>query len=432
MKNKQKSAMNRREFVTLAAGGVAATVLLPSVVRAGPIDAKGVIRIGHVIPMTGPAAAFGEPLPYIIERIQHHFRDGITINGDVYAVEILARDSQSSSNRAAEVASELILRDEVHLILAESTPDCTNPVADQAEINGIPCITTNCPWQPYMFGRGGDPKVGFDWTYHFFWGLEDATSSFTGLWNSIETNRIVGAMFTNDADGNAWGDPDQPGALKQTCARDNFKIISADGINPGSQDFTAQISLFKRENVEIVSGVLDPADFGIFWQQAQQQNFKPKIVTVAKALLFPSVLESIGDSADGLSTEIWWTPAHPFKSGLTGESSAELAAGYTMATGRPWTQPIGFGHALFEVAFDVLSRTKDVESPDSILEAIKATDYDSIVGKVKWDNPDLKNISKTTVVGGQWTKTEKGFNLIVCDNSNDPSIPLGGKLRTLS
>ena len=71
----------------------------------------------------------------------------------------------------------------------------------------MPCITTNAPWQPYFFGRKGDPKKGFDWTYHFFWGLEDVIAVFTTLWNSVPTNKSVGGLFPNDADGNAWGDP---------------------------------------------------------------------------------------------------------------------------------------------------------------------------------------------------------------------------------
>ena len=34
-----------------------------------------------------------------------------------------------------------------------------------------------------------------------------------------------------------------------------------------------------------------PPDFATFWSQAAQQGFKPKIVTIGKALLFPSVIE---------------------------------------------------------------------------------------------------------------------------------------------
>jgi len=57
------------------------------------------------------------------------------------------------------------------------------------------------------------------------------------------------------------------------------------------------------------------------------------------------------------------------KSGLTGQSAKQLADAYTAATKRPWTQPIGFVHALFEVAVDVLKRSKAID-PKSILDAI--------------------------------------------------------------
>jgi branched-chain amino acid transport system substrate-binding protein len=425
-------SVNRRKLMKVVATGAFASAFLPSVVRAGPITAKKVIRIGHVIPLTGPLAAFGEAFPYVMKHVQEILKGGLKINGETYAVEILSRDSQSNAIRAGEVATDLILRDKVDLLLAECTPDCVNPVSDQAEINGVPCITTNCPWQPYVFGRKGDPKVGFEWTYHFFWGLEDATAGYVGLWKSIETNKKVGALFPNDVDANAWADPAQPGALPLTCKRNGFELLSGGSLVPGSQDYSAQIAMFQKEKVDIVTGVLAPPDFGIFWQQASQQNFRPKIVTIAKALLFPSVINSIGASADGLSTEIWWSPSHPYKSSLTGQSSADLCQAYTAETGQPWTQPMGFGHALFEVAIDVLKRTKDVENPGSILKAIKATNYSSIVGQIKWDNSELKNISKTAVVAGQWTKTDKGFDLVVCDNSNAPEIPVVRKLRPLS
>src|SRR5213080_1891374 len=104
----------------------------------------------------------------------------------------------------AGFASELTLGDKVDLIVASATPDTTNPDADQAEVNEVPCITTNCPWQPYFFGRKGDPAKGFTWTYHFFWGLEDVIGAFLALWDSAPTNKIVGGLFPNDADGNAW------------------------------------------------------------------------------------------------------------------------------------------------------------------------------------------------------------------------------------
>jgi branched-chain amino acid transport system substrate-binding protein len=174
-----------------------------------------------------------------------------------------------------------------------------------------------------------------------------------------------------------------------------------------------------------------PPDFATFWSQAAQQGFKPKIVTIGKALLFPSVIESLGPRGNGLTSEIWWTPHHPYKSGLTGQSAAQLTEAYTKASSRPWTQPIGFQHALFEVAIDVLKRTKALDAK-SILDAIVATDYRSIVGPVKWSGQPVKNVTKTPLVAGQWQRKGDKFELVIAENKTAPDIPLGGKLELLS
>ena len=141
------------------------------------------LKVGYVSPKTGPLASFAEADDYIIAGINKAFAGGIENNGKAWEIEIIVRDSQSNPNRAAEVASQLILDDEVDILLGAATPETTNPVADQAEVNGTPCITTDCPWQPYFFGRGGKPDTGFESTYHFFWGLEDVIGNFLALWD---------------------------------------------------------------------------------------------------------------------------------------------------------------------------------------------------------------------------------------------------------
>jgi branched-chain amino acid transport system substrate-binding protein len=416
----------RRQVV----GGAAALVAAPSVLRVIPANAQSkVIKIGFVTPSSGPLAGFAESDNFILGQVRNVIGNGIAANGRTYPVQIIVKDSQSSANRAAEVASELILGDKVNLITAIATPDTTNPVADQAEANEVPCLTTNCPWQPYFFGRKGDPAKGFDWTYHFFWGLEDVIASFVSLWNSVPTNKSIGGLFPNDADGNAWGDAKL--GLPTPLAKAGFKLTDPGRYQPLSNDFTAQISAFKAANCEIVTGVMIPPDFATFWSQAAQQNFRPKIVTVGKALLFPSVLESLGARGDGLSTEIWWTPNHPFKSSLTGQSAQELTDAYVKASNRPWTQPIGFVHALWEVALDALKRTKNIDDPKAIVQAIASTNLNTMVGNVKWPGP-VKNVCKTPLVAGQWNRKPDGkFDLVVTTNEPAPQIPKGGNLRPL-
>jgi branched-chain amino acid transport system substrate-binding protein len=291
----------------VAAGMVA--LAAPAVLRIIPANAQSrVIKIGHVSPRTGPLAGFGEADGFILDQVRALLRPGLRSGGKTYPVEIISKDSQSSGNRAAEVASELILGDKVDLIVASATPDTTNPVADQAEVNEVPCVTTNCPWQPYFFGRNGDPKRGFTWTYHFFWGLEDVIGAFLALWDSAPTNRVVGGLFPNDADGNAWGDAKL--GLPPALAAAGYRLTDPGRYQLMNNDFTSQISAFKAVGAEIVTGNMIPPDFATFWSQAAQQGFRPKIVTIGKALLFPSVIESLGARGNGLTSEVWWTPHH--------------------------------------------------------------------------------------------------------------------------
>ena len=364
--------ISRRTLVKSGLGAIAA----PTVLRVLPAEAQSqVIKIGHVSPKTGPLAGFGEADGFILDQVRAILAKGLENGARTYKVEIISKDSQSSGNRAAEVASELILGDKVNLIVASATPDTTNPVSDQAEVNEVPCITTNCPWQPYFFGRKGDPKKGFTWTYHFFWGLEDVIASFLALWDELPTNKVVGGLFPNDADGNAWGDPNL--GLPPALAKAGYKLHDPGRYQLMNSDFTSQISAFKAAGADIVTGNMIPPDFATFWSQAAQQGFRPKIVTIGKALLFPSVIESLGERGNGLSSEIWWTPHHPFKSGLTGQSCQQLTDAYTKASNRPWTQPIGFQHALFEVAIDVLKRAKMMflSYPNNPTSAIANEEY---------------------------------------------------------
>ncbi len=418
---------SRRQVI----GGLAATLATPAILTSTrAYAANPTIRVGHVSPRTGPLAGFAEADEFVLKGIQAAFAAGVDNNGKTYAVEIISKDSQSNPNRAAEVAVDLILGEEVDIIVAASTPDTTNPVADQAEINEVPCITTDCPWQPYFFGRNGDPATGFQYTYHFFWGLEDVIANFLSLWDHPDVSKSIGGLFPNDADGNAWGHPEL--GFPKPLAGAGFALTDPGRYQPLNDDFSNYIAAFKEAECEIVTGNMIPPDFATFWAQAAQQDFRPKIVTIGKALLFPSVIESLGDRGNGLTSEIWWTPSHPFSSSLTGESAMELANGYTAENGRPWTQPIGFKHALFEVVRDVISRSADLEDPTATLDAIKSTDLATIVGDVNWANGPIANVTKTPLVAGQWQKQGDGFELVVTTNSHAPQIPLGGELHLLN
>ena len=266
VRNIASAGFSRRTLMKTGIGAIAA----PAVLSVIPANAQSkIIKIGYVNPRTGPLAGFGEADNFIIDQVKGAMGDGLKIGGKTYPVQIIAKDSQSTGTRAAGVASELILGDKVDILLASSAPDTTNPVADQAEVNEVPCITTVCPWQPYFFGRSGDPNKGFTWTYHFFWGLEDAIAVFLALWDGAPTNKAVAGLFPNDADGNAWGDPKL--GLPPALSTAGYKLVDPGRYQLFNNDFSSQISAYKAAGCEIVTGNMIPPDFATFWSQAAQQ-----------------------------------------------------------------------------------------------------------------------------------------------------------------
>ncbi len=408
--------LTRRRLLKSVAATSALAFTLPHAARA----AGRTLKIGYVSPQTGPLAIFAEPDEFVLSQMRDLLKDGLTINGETYPVEIIVKDSQSSSNRASSVAQELILQDEVDILCATSTPDTTNPVADQAEINGVPCVTNDTPWQPHFFGRGGDPEVGFGYSYHFFWGLEDIIAGFMSQWEAVATNKVVGVMWPNDPDGNGWSDPEK--GFPPVMQKAGYKRVDPGRYQNGSDDFSAQIQAFKEAGVEIVSGVMIPPDFTTFWTQAAQQGFHPKVVNVAKASEFPQAMTALGARAEGLSVEIWWHKDFPYSSSLTGQSCADLATAYEQATGKPWTMPLGARHSLFEVVIDALKRTADIESPEAIAQAIKETNLETVFGRVNFAAGPVPNVSKTPLAGGQWTLKDGAPQLDIVTSPIAPEI----------
>ena len=415
------------------AGILIPTMLLTVALTTAPAQAANkTIKIGFVSPQTGPLAGFGEADKYVIDEMTKYFNKyPLAVGSDRYSVKIILKDAQSSSSVAASAAADLINRDGVSMILASSTPDIVNPVADQCEANAIPCITTVAPWQAYFLNRQKDPAkpVPFKYTYHFFWGLEDVVATYQDIWSKVDTNKKAAALWPNDPDGQAWSSPN---GFPPAAEKAGYSITNP-GLYPnGTQDFTSQISAFKAAKAEVLLGVPIPPDFGTFWQQAVQQGYKPKVATIGKALLFPSTIEALGTTGQNLSTEVWWHPTSPFKSSITRQSASTLAKAYEKSTKKQWTQPLGFSHALFEVMAATIKSAKSTDSK-KIVAALAKLKINTVVGTVDFTSGPVPNVAKTPLAGGQWRQgvNKKKYDLVIVSNVTAKMVPLGGKVEAI-
>src|SRR3954451_5849201 len=428
-------AVTRRSFLVKAGGAgltVASSGLLSAcggVKKSGGGGAADTIKIGLVTPRTGQAAGFGEVDPYIVGLVKKATANGVKGgDGKTYKVQILARDSQSSPQRAAEVAKGLINSDQIDMMLASSTPEVVNPVSDACEAAGVPCISTVLPWQAWYFGRGakeGD-KAAYKFTYHFSFGVEDFAAGYFPSWHSIKTNKVVGLLYPNDADGNALR-----AALPPEMKKAGFTVVDAGPYNDGLNDFSAQISKFKSRDCQIFNTFPLPPDFATFWKQAAQQGYKPIIPQIAKTGLFPSQVEALGDLGVGLIGTAFWTPTFPYSSTFLKKTSKELADGYE-ATGKQWTQMVGSTAALFDAGMAAIQNAPAPKDKKGMADSIATLKVDTPLGPLDWSTGPVKNVVTTPLINCQWlpTPNEKyPLQLTVIDNADDRNVPVATKLK---
>ena len=409
----------RRDFLKTVgkAGALAAasTVLPPLTTRARAAD-KGYILIGRPNPSTGPLAAFGETSPWVDDlALETINKDGgiyVKEAGKKLPVKIKLVDTQSDPTKAGEIAGKLILKDEVDLMLVMHTPDTVNPVSAQCERYEVPCLGMDCPVEGWLTGGP------YEWSHLAFFTIDKYADMFYGAWDEVadKHNKIVGGLWANDPDGKTISE-----IFKDKAKKFGYTVVDPGRFPYFTKDYSSFISAFKKENVEVLTGNLLPPDWTTAWRQVHQQGYLPKIASIGKAILFPSAMEALGGNLPlGLSMEVWWSPHHPFKSSLTGQSARDYCDAWTQASQKQWTQPLGFKHAGFEIAADVLKRAASLDK-QAIQAAIKETDLDTIVGHVKYND---QNYAETPLSFGQWVKGKKWpWDIEIVYNKMYPEIP---------
>ena len=153
----------------------------------------------------------------------------------------------------------------------------------------------------------------------------------------------------------------------------------------GTTDFTAMITKFKARNCQYLSNCPLPPDFYIFWRQANQQGWKPRLATVAKVLLFPADTVALGPLVNNIATDSWWGPYMRYTSSLVhGLTAKQLADDFTTQTGEQWVQSIGGTYSLFEMAHHAFTSVSDPHDRLEVANALHAVHYNGMSGQLNF------------------------------------------------
>ena len=185
-----------RGAVTTAAPASTTTTAPASTttVSAGP-EVGRPVKLGYVVPITGPLAPFAAAGKWALKHFEDAIGEGLVL-GDkmMHPFEVSLVDTQSDSNRAAQVTGDLIQNTKVDLVMAAVTPDTVNPAGDVAEAMGCPLISNWTEVHAFTLGRKMPPE-GFNGRIPYAFDDVLTTVNYTGLLPQVPSNKVVGLVL---------------------------------------------------------------------------------------------------------------------------------------------------------------------------------------------------------------------------------------------
>ena len=380
-------------LIRLALGCVAAAIAAGAGSSAATAqDAGSAVKIGLVMPMTGPLAAAGR------EAV-----DGVKLymaqHGDTVAgrkIELLVKDDEGMPDNAKRLAQELIASDKVSFLGAGLTPSAMAmaPPATEGKvptvvmISGAAALTARSPYYVRTsFTLGQQSGIIADY--------------------AIKTGRRKAVMILSD-----WAPGVEAGQVfAQNFVKGGGRVLDTLKVPLANPDFAPSLQRAHDLQPDTLFVFVPAGQAGTFARQFAERGLeKSGIALVGPGdIVDDDDLPHAGDTLAGVITAGFYSAAHP--SAL----NKQYVAAYQKATGHRANFISVGGYDGMHLVYATLKKTDVRTDPDTVIAAMKGMTWESPRGPVSID-PDTRDIvqniyiRKVEMVGGEpWAIEIKTF-----------------------
>jgi len=382
---------------------------------AGPAAGGDTIKIGYVLPLSGPMASFsvgGVGSSYCADEMLKVINDewgGIEIDGKMMKVEVIWGDSESDPTKAQEVATKLVTQDGVHMLFGEWTPATTSPVSVVAERNKIPTLLANGPDTSWL--EGGP----FEYAFGLFFDYDKFIDEYFNGWDKMETNKKVGLVLDSNVDGIGMAQ-----IMKDKAPARGYTIFDPGRFPEGTMDYMQVLSQIQAENCDILVASLINPELVTVWNQCQQLNYIPKTAVLSKGMHMVAEVNALGEGKGaGLTIETQWSPQFPWINSINGKDAQTLSDEYEAGINASPDLELGWNYTLFEVAADALKRAGTLD-PEALRQALADTSLDTTYGHITFNDDQVGHVP---IVFGQWVPDDKwGYKKVILAADWTPEV----------
>jgi branched-chain amino acid transport system substrate-binding protein len=349
-----------------------------------------VIKIGGLGPLTGDAATYGQSVKNGAELYVEELNNAGGINGK--KIELIFEDDQADPNSSMQAFNKLVNNDKVVGILGPTTSGAALAVAPNATSQKVPMITPSGT-EPTITVKGGE---------YVFRGC--FVDSFQGEMLAKYTKEKLGktkaAVLYNAGSDYSKGMAD---AFKAEFESIGGTVTDYSSYNDGDTDFNAQLTSIKSNNPDVL--VL-PDYYNVVSLIAKQARDNG----ITSQLLGGDGWESEelatigGDAVNGAL----------YLNHYYSEDEDEQVKSFVDAYKAKYNSaPDAFAALSYDstkILLDAIAASGDY-SPAKVIEAMKATDLDSVTGHITFDE-NRSAVKSATVI------QVNGENKVLVDKVN--------------
>lgn len=346
---------------------LAAAITCLGVSAALPASAQETLKIGALVTLSGPGAAWGQGMKNAGELAadQVNAKGGLEVGGKKYKVEIVSYDDKYQANEAVTAANRLVFEDKVQYMIG--------PTGSAPALAAQPLTEKN---KVIILTLGFTPKLlGPDKTFTFRPPVTTAEVAGPQIGWVVKKLGVkkVGGLFPNDESGQAIS-KDLEAAYKKAGA----DFAAKEFFERDRVDFVPLLTRMMARGIDAIE--LDgnsPATAGLIVKQAREMGFKGKIIRTGG----PST-QDIVNVAGKAATEGMYVHT-PLDSALP--STKAYADMYAAKYKSPMN---GFSPVFYDATnmlFEAMRKAGTVTDTAKVRDELaKLKDYQGALGTINW------------------------------------------------
>jgi branched-chain amino acid transport system substrate-binding protein len=291
---------------------LAFSILLPAAVRA-----QQVIKVGAVLPLTGPAASLGAMSREGVLAAAKFIND----NGGIKAlngakIEPVIRDHAGKADVARATAQSLIEDEKVVAILGFQTSDVSIVGSQACAIAGVPCLSVDATTVITERGQGSVYRV-FPSIAQYGTALVSAASDFgMSAGTKVAILTVQGALGTASA-----------AAIKAAAEQRGWNVVANIDYPAGTtRDFVPLATSLKSSGAQAVFA-LSYGEAPQVLQAMQQVAYRPQVYGVSAGFATQAFITTLKQDANFVHVSAGFSPDLAEKS----PTLAQLVAAYSAA-----------------------------------------------------------------------------------------------------